>query len=191
MIPAAFSDANDDILAVIRGGDVLVHHPYESFDASVSRFIRTAVEDENVLAIKMTLYRTSDDTPFIPLLIQAAEEGKQVACLVELNARFDEHRNIRWANALEDAGVHVVYGVIGMKTHTKTALVVRREPDGLRRHAHIGTGNYNPKTARLYTDFGLFTCNPEITEDVVELFHYLTGRSLQKNYRQLLERPSI
>ena len=179
-----------DIFASIRRGDIMVHHPYDSFDASVARFIRSAVDDENVWAIKLTLYRTSDDTPFVPWLIEAAEEGKQVVCLVELKARFDEHRNIRWANALEDAGVHVVYGLIGKKTHTKMALVVRRESEKVRCYAHIGTGNYHPQTARLYTDLGLFTCDPAITEDVVELFHYLTGRSLKKDYRQLLVAPT-
>jgi polyphosphate kinase len=188
-VPHALADNESDIFALIRAGDVLVHHPYESFDASVSRFIRSAVDDENVLAIKMTVYRTSDDSPFVPLLIQAAEQGKQVACLVELKARFDEHRNIRWANALEDAGVHVVYGVIGVKTHTKITIVVRREPDGLRSYAHVGSGNYNPQTAKIYTDLGLFTCRPEITDDVVELFHALTGRSMKHTYEKLLVAP--
>lgn len=188
-VPSALADDAADIFALIRSGDMLIHHPYESFDASVSRFVRAAVEDENVLAIKMAVYRTSDDSPFLPLLIQAAERGKQVACLVELKARFDEHRNIRWANALEDAGVHVVYGLAGVKTHTKTTLVVRREPDGLRSYVHIGSGNYNPQTAKVYTDLGLFTCQPEITEDVVELFHSLTGRSIKYDYEKLLVAP--
>lgn len=188
-IPPALTRENADIFGQIRKGDILLHHPYESFDASVARFIHSAVNDEQVMAIKMTVYRTSDDTPFVPWLIQAAELGKQVACLVELTARFDEHRNIKWANALEDAGVHVVYGVMGVKTHTKTALVVRRESDGLRCYAHVGTGNYNPQTAKLYTDLGLLTCRSEITSDVVELFHYLTGRSLKRDYRKLLVAP--
>jgi len=188
-IPPAFAAEKTDIFGEIRKGDILVHHPYESFDASVARFIHSAVNDERVMAIKMTVYRTSDDTPFVPWLIQAAELGKQVACLVELTARFDEHRNIKWANALEDAGVHVVYGVMGVKTHTKTALVVRQESDGLRCYAHVGTGNYNPQTAKLYTDLGLLTCRPEITSDVVELFHYLTGRSLKRDYHKLLVAP--
>ncbi|MDG2206670.1 MAG: polyphosphate kinase 1 [Pirellulales bacterium] len=188
-VPTPLADDDADIFALIRAGDVMVHHPYESFDASVSRFVRAAVEDENVLAIKMAVYRTSEDSPFLPLLIQAAERGKQVACLVELKARFDEHRNIRWANALEDAGVHVVYGLAGVKTHSKTMIVVRREPDGLRSYAHIGSGNYNPQTAKLYTDLGLFTCRPEITDDVVELFHSLTGRSIKYDYEQLLVAP--
>ena len=187
--PRALAGEDTDIFSTIRDSDLLVHHPYESFDDSVAQFIRAAVHDPNVLAIKMTLYRTSDDTPFVPWLIQAAEAGKQVACLVELKARFDELRNIRWANALEDAGVHVVYGVVGMKTHTKTALVVRRDKDAIRSYVHIGTGNYHPKTAKLYTDLGLFTCDPQISEDVVELFHYLTGRSLKKDYNQLLVAP--
>ena len=188
-IPPSLAGENTDIFGQIRKGDILVHHPYESFDASIARFIHAAVNDEQVLAIKMTVYRTSDDTPFVPWMIQAAELGKQVACLVELTARFDEHRNIKWANALEDAGVHVVWGMMGVKTHTKTALVVRRESDGLRCYAHIGTGNYNPQTAKLYTDLGLLTCRPEVTSDVVELFHYLTGRSLKRDYRKLLVAP--
>jgi len=187
-LPASLA-RSEDIFSTIRRGDVMVHHPYESFDASVSRFIRSAVDDDNCVAIKMTLYRTSDDTPFVPWLIEAAEEGKQVVCLVELKARFDEHRNIRWANALEHAGVHVVYGMVGKKTHTKTALVVRKEADGLRCYAHIGTGNYHPKTARLYTDLGLFTCDPDLAADVAELFHFLTGASLKMDYRKLLVAP--
>jgi len=188
-VPLALADDATDIFALIRDGDVLVHHPFESFDASVARFLRAAVEDDNVLAIKMAVYRTSDDSPFLPLLIQAAEKGKQVACLVELKARFDEHRNIRWANALEDSGVHVVYGLTGVKTHTKTAIVVRREPDGLRSYAHIGSGNYNPQTAKVYTDLGLFTCRAELADDVVELFHSLTGRSIKHDYERLLVAP--
>lgn len=188
-VPSSLVDDDADIFALIRSGDVLVHHPYESFDASVSRFVRAAVKDENVLAIKMVVYRTSEDSPFLPLLIQAAERGKQVACLVELKARFDEHRNIRWANALEDAGVHVVYGLSGVKTHSKTMIVVRREPDGLRSYVHIGSGNYNPQTAKVYTDLGLFTCRPEIADDVIELFHSLTGRSIKYDYEQLLVAP--
>jgi len=188
-VPPALVGDDADIFALVRSGDLLVHHPFESFDASVSKFIRDAVDDPNVLAIKMIVYRTSDDSPFVPLLIQAAEQGKQVACLVELLARFDEQRNIRWANALEDAGVHVVYGILGVKTHVKAAVVVRREPEGLRTYAHIGTGNYNPQTAKLYTDLGLFTCHPEITGDVVELFHSLTGRSLKQDYDRLLVAP--
>ncbi|MEK6248892.1 MAG: hypothetical protein N2C12_11985, partial [Planctomycetales bacterium] len=178
IVPPGLAGDAADIFALIRASDMMVHHPFESFDASVARFVRAAVDDENVLAIKMAIYRTGDDNPFLPLLIQAAEQGKQVACLVELKARFDEHRNVRWANALEDAGVHVVYGLIGFKTHTKTTIVVRREPDGLRSYVHIGSGNYNFQTSKIYTDLGLFTCRPEITDDVVELFHSLTGRSV-------------
>jgi polyphosphate kinase len=188
-IPPALADEEIDIFGVIRAGDQLVHHPYESFSASVERFIRTAAYDPRVLAIKMTLYRTGDDSPFIDYLIRAAEAGKQVVCLVELQARFDEQRNIECAQKLENAGVHVVYGIIGLKTHTKTALVVRREQDGLRCYAHIGTGNYHVGTAKLYTDLGLLTAKPEFTGDVVELFNYLTGRSLRRKYRKLLVAP--
>ena len=189
VVPAALKYQDLDIFSAIRQNDILIHHPYESFDATVGRFIHSAVQDDNVLAIKMTLYRTSDDTPFVPWLVEAAEAGKQVACLIELKARFDEQRNIRWANALEDAGVHVVYGVIGKKTHTKTSLVVRREGDRIRSYAHIGTGNYHPQTARLYTDIGLLTCEPKITGDIIEMFHYLTGRSLKDDYDELLVAP--
>ncbi len=189
VIPRQLAGSSSDIFSAIRAQDVLVHHPYESFDSSVARFIRAAVEDPDTLAIKMTVYRTSDDTPFVPLLIQAAESGKQAACLVELKARFDEQRNIRWVNALEDAGVHVVHGMIGVKTHTKIALVVRREKDSLRTYAHVGTGNYHTQTAKLYTDLGLLTCDPAITRDVVELFHYLTGLSLEAEFPNLLVAP--
>ena len=182
---------NDDagIFNAIRQGDILVHHPYESFTASVERFIRAAAKDPKVVTIKLTLYRTSKDSPFLPELIRAAEAGKQVVALIELKARFDEQRNIQIAQALEKAGVHVVYGLIGLKTHTKTALVVRQEGDVMRSYAHIGTGNYNPKTAQLYTDLGLFTCNPAITGDLVHLFHILTGRSLKKDFDHLLIAP--
>jgi polyphosphate kinase len=182
-------DDDADLFALIRAGDVLVHHPYESFDASVCRFIEQAAADPKVLAIKQALYRTSGDSPFIPNLIRAAEAGKQVAVLVELRARFDEARNIFWARKLEDAGVHVAYGVVGLKTHSKVALVVRQEGNGIRSYVHIGTGNYNPKTARLYEDLGLFTCDPGITEDTVNLFNYMTGRSRQRDYRKLLVAP--
>ncbi len=187
--PAALADDEADLFAVIRKGDLLVHHPFESFSASVERFIRTAADDPRVLAIKITLYRTGDGSPFVNSLIRAAESGKQVVCLVELKARFDEQRNIQWARMLEKAGVHVVYGIVGLKTHAKTALVVRRDPDGLRCYTHIGTGNYHSGTARLYTDMGLLTARTDITEDVVELFHYLTGRSLKRSYRKLLVAP--
>ncbi len=189
-VPPALTDEETDIFALIRHGDLLLHHPYESFTASVERFIKSAAADPKVLAIKMSLYRTGDDSPFIKTLIRAAETGKQVVCLVELKARFDEQRNILLANALEKAGVHVVYGVVGLKTHCKAALVVRDESDGIRCYAHIGTGNYNSSTAKLYTDLGLFTCDADITRDVVELFHYLTGRSLKRHYRKLLVAPA-
>jgi polyphosphate kinase len=189
VVPPALADEDADIFALIRSGDLLVHHPYESFDATVERFIRTAAQDAKVLALKMTVYRVGADTPFLDALIAAAEAGKQVACLVELTARFDEQQNLAMAQALEKAGVHVVYGVVGLKTHCKTALVVRQDEDGLRCYAHIGTGNYHVKTARLYTDLGLFTCSPALTDDVVNVFHYLTGRSLKRAYSKLLVAP--
>lgn len=189
VVPTGLSDEDTDFLDLIRESDFLVHHPYESFGATVERFIRTAVNDPQVIAIKMTLYRTGDDSPFIPLLIQAAEMGKQVVCLVELKARFDEQKNILVAQRLEKAGVHVVYGIVGLKTHCKVAQVVRREREALRCYVHIGTGNYHSVTSRLYTDLGLFTSNPEITEDVVHLFHYLTGRSLYHQYKKLVIAP--
>ena len=189
MTPPALAGDDCDIFAVIRGGDLLVHHPYESFDASVGRFIRQAAEDPRVLALKMTVYRVGTDTHFLDALVRAAEAGKQVVCLVEVTARFDEQQNLHLAHALEKAGVHVVYGVVGLKTHCKTTLVVRQDEDGLRCYAHIGTGNYNMRTARLYTDLGLFTCEPVLTEDVVNLFHYLTGRSRKRDYAKLLVAP--
>ncbi len=189
IVPPGMEGDDADIFSRIRGGDIVVHHPYESFHSSVERFIEQAAEDPRVLAIKQALYRTSGDSPFIPNLIRAAESGKQVAVLVELRARFDEARNITWARKLEEAGVHVAYGVVGLKTHTKTALVVRQEGSGIRCYAHIGTGNYNSKTARLYEDLGLFTCNPAITEDLVGLFNYMTGRSRQREYQKLLVAP--
>ena len=189
IVPPGMEGEDADIFSRIRGGDIVVHHPYESFHSSVERFIEQAAEDPRVLAIKQALYSTSGDSPFIPNLIRAAESGKQVAVLVELRARFDEARNITWARKLEEAGVHVAYGVVGLKTHTKTALVVRQEGSGIRCYAHIGTGNYNSKTARLYEDIGLFTCNPAITEDLVSLFNYMTGRSRQREYQRLLVAP--
>lgn len=190
LIPPRLMDDRVSLFDIIREEDLLVHHPYESFAVSVERFIRQAVEDTNVLAVKMTLYRTGDDSPFIPLLIRAAEQGKQVVVLVELKARFDEARNIHWAQELENAGVHVVYGVVGLKTHAKTALVIRQEPQGVQCYVHLGTGNYHKQTAKLYTDVGYFTSKPEYTEDVVELFHYLTGRSLKRTYHKLLVAPA-
>ncbi|WP_390883401.1 polyphosphate kinase 1 [Kovacikia minuta] len=178
-----------DIFSVIRQQDLLVHHPYESFTGSVEHFITYAAHDPAVLAIKMTLYRTSGDSPIVKGLIAAAENGKQVVALVELKARFDEESNINWARALEDAGVHVVYGVLGLKTHTKVVLVVRREEGHIRRYVHIGTGNYNSKTARLYTDLGLLSCQDQLGADLTDLFNYLTGFSKQKSYRKLLVAP--
>jgi polyphosphate kinase len=179
-----------DIFAVIRAGDVLVHHPYDDFDTSVERFVEQAVEDPDVLAIKQTVYRTSGDSPIVPALMRAAEQGKQTVCLVELQARFDEERNIQWARALERAGVHVVYGLSGLKTHAKVALVVRREGNRVRRYVHIGTGNYNPSTARLYTDLGLFTCREDLAEDVADLFNHLTGFARPPRYRKVLVAPA-
>ncbi len=178
-----------DVFAAIRQGDILVHHPYDSFTGSVERFVRQAVEDPNVLAIKQTVYRTSADSPLVPALIEASERGKQAVCLVELKARFDESANIRWARALEEAGVHVVYGIPGLKTHVKCILVARREGDGVRNYVHIGTGNYNPKTANLYTDFGLFTTNAEIGDDIAEMFNYLTGYARPSGYREVWVAP--
>ena len=189
LTPPQLTDVDADIFSIIRNGDLLVHHPYESFSATVEKFIHAAAVDPKVHAIKMTLYRTDEDSPFIRTLIRAAESGKQVVCLVELMARFDEERNILLAHELEKAGVHVVYGVLGLKTHTKTALVVREDSDGIRCYAHIGTGNYHTQTAKLYTDIGLFTTDPDLTADLVEMYHYLTGRSLQKDYRKLLVAP--
>jgi polyphosphate kinase len=189
LAPRGLEDEEDDIFAAIRQGDLLVHHPYECFHASVERFIEQAANDPKVLCIKQSLYRTSGDSPFVNSLIRAAEAGKQVAVLVELRARFDEARNIVWARKLEDAGVHVAYGVVGLKTHTKTALVVRQEQAGIRCYGHIGTGNYNSKTARLYEDLGLLTCDPGITEDLTGLFNYMTGRSRQRDYQRLLVAP--
>lgn len=189
-IPLAFHEEDiNNFFASIRHSDFLLHHPYESFSASVEKFIRFASEDPKVLAIKMTLYRTGDHSPFIRAMIRAAEAGKQVVCLIELKARFDEERNIYWAQALENAGVHVVYGVVGLKTHAKTSLVVRQENDGLKCYAHFGTGNYNVSTSRYYTDFGLLTAREELTSELVEFFHFLTGRSLKSDYQHLLIAP--
>jgi len=179
-----------DMFSVIRDGDVLVHHPYDDFSTSVERFVEQAVEDEHVLAIKQTVYRTSGDSPIVPALMRAAEQGKQTVCLVEVQARFDEERNIQWARALERSGVHVVYGLTGLKTHAKLCLVVRREGDLVRRYVHIGTGNYNPSTARLYTDAGLFTCREDLGQDVADLFNHLTGFARPPRYRRALVAPA-
>ena len=177
------------IFSVIRRKDILLHHPYELFATSVEEFINQAADDPLVMGIKITLYRTSKDSPIIAALIRAAEHGKQVMALVELKARFDEGNNIQWARHLERSGVHVVYGVLGLKTHTKTILVVRKEKERLRSYVHIGTGNYNSKTSRLYTDLGLLSARPELSQDLVELFNYLTGFSKQQSFRRLLVAP--
>jgi polyphosphate kinase len=179
----------ESVFDVLRRGDVLVHHPYDLFPSSVEEFIMQAAEDPDVLAIKMTLYRVSKDSPVISSLITAAENGKQVMALVELKARFDEENNIQWARQLENAGVHVVYGVIGLKTHTKITLVLKREKEELRSYVHIGTGNYNSKTSRLYTDLGLLSARQDLGQDLVELFNYLTGFSKQQSFRKLLVAP--
>jgi polyphosphate kinase len=183
-------DGPVDMFATIRQGDVLVHHPYDSFASSVERFVEQAVADPDVLAIKQTVYRTSDDSSLVPALIRASERGKQAVCMVELKARFDEEANIHWAKALEEAGVHVVYGIPGLKTHVKAILVARREGERVREYVHIGTGNYNPTTARLYTDLGLFTADPEIGADVAEMFNYLTGYGRPAEYRKVLVSPT-
>jgi polyphosphate kinase len=183
-------DERVDVFAAMREGDLLVHHPYVSFATSVERFVEQAVSDPNVLAIKQTVYRTSDDSPLVPALIDATERGKQAVALVELKARFDEGMNIHWAKALEEAGVHVVYGQPALKTHAKCVLVVRREGDGVRHYVHIGTGNYHSATARLYTDFGLFTCDEQIGADVADMFNYLTGYGRPLHYRKVLMAPN-
>jgi polyphosphate kinase len=192
VVPAPFEhpeDGKPDVLGAMRAGDVLVHHPYDSFAASVERFVQQAVADPDVLAIKMTVYRTSDDSALVPSLIEASERGKQAVCLVELKARFDERRNIGWARALEESGAHVVHGLPGLKTHAKALLVVRREGSGARHYVHIGTGNYHAKTARLYEDFGLFTTDREIAQDVAELFNSLTGIARSPDYRKAIVAP--
>ena len=186
---AAAAHDPTEFFSLLRERDVLVHHPYDSFATSVEAFVAQAADDPAVLGIKQTLYRTGGDSPIVSSLIRAAENGKQVAAIVELKARFDEEANIGWARALEEVGVHVVYGVLGLKTHSKTALVLRREEDGVRHYCHVGTGNYNSKTARIYEDLGLLTADSQIGADVGELFNYLTGFSLHADYRQILVSP--
>src|SRR5919106_1915967 len=182
-------DAKADVFAAIRAGDLLLHHPYDSFATSVERLVQQAVADPDVLAIKITVYRTSDDSALVPALIEAAERGKQAVCLVELKARFDERRNIGWARALEEAGAHVVHGLPGLKTHAKALLVVRREGSGARHYVHVGTGNYHAKTARLYEDFGLLTTDRDIAADVAELFNTLTGAARSPTFRKVVIAP--
>jgi polyphosphate kinase len=188
--PHAAIKHSANVFAAIRVGDVLVHHPYDSFEDSVEHFIAAAADDPQTVAVKMTAYRIGDDTPFVKSLVKAAESGKQVACVIEIKASFDEERNLHWAAELERAGAHVTFGVPGLKTHAKLALVVRKEGNELRSYVHIGTGNYHARTARLYADIGLFTCNPVITRDVVNLFHYLTGHSQMPVCNALLVAPT-
>ena len=183
------SSSQPDIFAAVREHDVLLHHPYDSFSTSVQEFLEQAANDPHVLAIKQTLYRTSGDSPIVDALITAAENGKQVLAIVEIKARFDEQNNIDWSRKLEEAGVHVVYGLVGLKTHSKASMVVRNEGEQLRRYCHLGTGNYHPKTARLYEDMGLITCSPEVGEDVSNLFNVLSGYSMNTNYTRLLVAP--
>jgi polyphosphate kinase len=187
--PLGLEQIDGDIFTAIRRGDVLIHQPYDSFDAGVERFIREAADDPQTLSIKMTVYRVGDDTPFVQSLIRAAEAGKQVACVIELNARFDEVRNLHWSRELEKVGAHVVFGLSGLKTHAKTALVVREEGDAVRCYAHVATGNYHSRTARLYEDVGLLTADPRVTDDVVTLFHFLTGRSRTPAFSTLVVAP--
>ncbi len=184
-------DDEPDVMGAMRRSDILLHHPYDSFTRSVTALLEQAVEDEDVLALKLTVYRTGDETPLVPLLIRASERGKQAVCLVELKARFDEQANVRWARKLEEAGVHVVYGVPSLKTHAKTILIVRREGDGVRHYVHVGTGNYHAKTAKLYTDLGLLTCDPDIGTDVADMFNGLTGFARQRGYRKVLVAPAF
>ena len=183
------SSSQPDIFTVVREHDVLLHHPYDSFSTSVQLFLEQAANDPHVLAIKQTLYRTSGDSPIVDALITAAENGKQVLAIVEIKARFDEQNNIDWSRKLEEAGVHVVYGLVGLKTHVKASMVVRNDGDQLRRYTHLGTGNYHPKTARLYEDIGLITCSAEVGEDISNLFNVLSGYSMNTEYARLLVAP--
>jgi polyphosphate kinase len=183
-------DEEPDVMSAMRKGDILVHHPYDSFSTSVERLVEQAVADPKVLAIKQTVYRTSDDSPLVPALIRAAERGKQAVCMVELKARFDERANIGWARAMEEAGVHVVYGLPNLKTHAKCILIVRREGDGVRHYVHVGTGNYHPTTARLYTDFGLLTCDEQMGADIADMFNQLTGFARPGAFRRVLVAPA-
>jgi polyphosphate kinase len=189
LVPTALEASDDDFFAAIRAGDILLHHPYDSFDAGVDRFIREAADDASTVSIKMTIYRVGDDTPLMRSLIRAAEAGKEVACVIELNARFDEARNLHWSRELEKAGAHVVHGVTALKTHSKTALVVRQERDGFRSYAHIATGNYHTRTARIYEDLGLLTADPALTRDVLTLFNFLTGHARTPLFSSLLVAP--
>ena len=188
--PGADDDSASDVLAAMRAADVLVHFPYQSFAASVERFVEQAVDDPDVLAIKMTVYRTSDDSALVPSLIRAAERGKQAVCMVELKARFDERLNIKWSRALEKVGAHVVHGIPGLKTHAKAILVVRREGGGVRNYVMIGTGNFHAKNARLYEDFGLFTTDRELGDEVANLFNTLTGYGHPQRQRKVLVAPN-
>ena len=182
-------ESNEDFFATIKKGEILLHHPYDSFNSSVVRFLQAAASDPNVLAIKQTLYRTSGDSPIVDSLIQAAEAGKQVLAVIEIRARFDEQANVRWARKLEDVGVHVVYGLVGFKTHAKLSLVVREEGDLVRRYCHVGTGNYNPKTARIYEDLGILSADEDLGEDLNKLFNQLSGFAPQSSYNRLLVAP--
>jgi polyphosphate kinase len=189
-VTAGDADDHPDLFRAMRSGDVLVHYPYQSFSTSAERLVKQAVDDPNVLAIKMTVYRTSDDSALVPSLIEAAEKGKQAVALVELKARFDERQNIGWSRALEEVGAHVVHGIPGLKTHAKAILVVRRERDGVRHYVMIGTGNFHAKNARLYEDFGLFTIDEDITADVADLFNSLTGFARPPGYRKAVVSPA-